>query len=189
MLNQSERAAIAHLWERKLNQDAQKLPVQERHRNLEPASAEFISALASGIQATTILDIGGSSGISTIALAAAARDTNGKVISIEIEPTRQAEARKTIQNLGLSQFVEFRSGDAAEFIPQTPGVDLALIDCEKNDYIKFFDLLLPSEKAVVVADNILSHNLMDYVSHVRRPGNESLTLQIGKGLEVTRIIK
>jgi predicted O-methyltransferase YrrM len=85
--------------------------------------------------------------------------------------------------------VEFRSGDAAEFIPQTPGVDLALIDCEKNDYIKFFDLLLPSEKAVVVADNILSHNLMDYVSHVRRPGNESLTLQIGKGLEVTRIIK
>ena len=42
--------------------------------------------------------------------------------------------------------------------------------------------------AVVVADNILSHDLSDYVRHVRsRPGAESMTLPIGKGLEITRI--
>jgi predicted O-methyltransferase YrrM len=41
---------------------------------------------------------------------------------------------------------------------------------------------------VVVADNILSHQLGDYVAHVRSKKNvESITLPIGKGLEVTRI--
>jgi hypothetical protein len=42
---------------------------------------------------------------------------------------------------------------------------------------------------VVVADNILSHGLGDYVSAVRRyPGVESVTLAIGKGLEVSRFV-
>ena len=42
--------------------------------------------------------------------------------------------------------------------------------------------------SVVVADNIVSHDLSDYVQHVRsRPGVESMTLPIGKGLEITRI--
>jgi hypothetical protein len=41
MLGQRERAAIARLWQRKLEQDARGLPQAERHRNLEPPSAEF----------------------------------------------------------------------------------------------------------------------------------------------------
>jgi hypothetical protein len=43
--------------------------------------------------------------------------------------------------------------------------------------------------SVVVADNILSHDLSDYVEHVRsRAGVECMTLAIGKGLEITRIV-
>ncbi len=41
MLGESERLAIRRLWARKLEQDARSLPRSERHRNLEPASAEF----------------------------------------------------------------------------------------------------------------------------------------------------
>ncbi len=41
--------------------------------------------------------------------------------------------------------------------------------------------------AVVVADNILSHGLTSYVESVRAyAGVESVTLPIGKGLEVSR---
>ena len=47
---------------------------------------------------------------------------------------------------------------------------------------------VPKVRRMVVADNILSHDLTDYVGRVRtRPGVESMTLPIGKGLEVTRI--
>jgi predicted O-methyltransferase YrrM len=188
MLRTEERTEIDRLWARKLQQDAQRLLQPERHRNLEPSSAEFIHALAAGIEAKRILEIGGSSGISTIALAAAARLTGGRVISIEREPVRQADARQTITRLGLDKSVDFILGDAAAVIPVEADLDFAFIDCEKEDYIRFFDRLRMGKGGIIVADNIISHSLSDYVAHVRqRPGAESITLTIGQGLEVTRV--
>jgi len=187
MLSEKERAEIGRLWARKLEQDERKLPQSQRHRNLEPASAEFICALAAGTGARRLLEIGGSSGISTIALAAAARETGGRLTSIEIEPSRQEEARETLRRHDLAHYVEFISGDAGGFLPSLTGlIDFALIDCEKDDYIRFFDMLPVGRGAIVVADNILSHNLHAYVAHVRSRGStRSITLPIGKGLEVT----
>jgi predicted O-methyltransferase YrrM len=187
MLRDRERAEIARLWARKLQQDERRLPQARRHRNLEPASAEFIAALAAGIGAKRLLEIGGSSGISTIALAAAARHTGGRLTSIEIEPARQAEARETIRRLGLDNHVAFILADAAQVLPGLDEpFDFALLDCEKGDYIRFFEMIPAGPGTVVVADNILSHGLTDYVVHVRSRGRaESVTLAVGKGLEVT----
>jgi predicted O-methyltransferase YrrM len=77
MLRDEDHAEIVRLWTRKIEQDQRGLPQSDRHRNLEPTSAEFICALAAGIGAQRILEIGGSSGISTIALASAVRQTRG----------------------------------------------------------------------------------------------------------------
>jgi predicted O-methyltransferase YrrM len=187
VLNERERTAIAALWAEKLAQDARGLPQHERHRNLEPESAEFICALAVGCRARTLLEIGGSSGLSTIALAAAARQTAGRLVSIEIEPSRQDEARRTLRALGLSDGVDFVLADAATVLNRYDGLEFVLIDCEKEDYVRFVGMLRLAPGAVVVADNILSHGLWDYVRHVRsRTGVESVTLPIGKGLEVSR---
>jgi predicted O-methyltransferase YrrM len=188
MLETAEREEIARLWARKQSQDAARIPQPERHRNLEPLSAEFLCSLAAGIQAKRIVEIGGSSGISTIALAAAAKETGGRVISIEIEPERQAEARVTLGKLELASFVDFVLADAANVLPTLGPVELAFIDCEKEDYAPFFDMLCVNSGGLVVADNILSHSLTEYVRHVRsRPGVESITLAIGQGMEVTRV--
>ena len=90
--------------------------------------------------------------------------------------------------LRLNEHVDFVLADAASVLPRYAGLDFVLIDCEKEDYVRFFDLLRLASGAIVVADNILSHGLSDYVRHVRsRPGAESITLPIGKGLEVTRV--
>jgi predicted O-methyltransferase YrrM len=189
MLGEPERNEIARLWERKLRQDELKLPLAERHRNLEPSSAEFICALAAGIGAKRMLEVGGSSGASTIALAAAARHTSGRVTSIEKEPKRQAESRETITRLGLAPYVEFVLEDAASVLKRVGEFDFVFIDCEKDDYPRFFDLLHVAPGGVVVADNIISHSLGGYVAHVRaRPGIGSITLPVGQGLEVTRFV-
>jgi predicted O-methyltransferase YrrM len=187
LLGFREREEIGRLWTRKLRQDAEGISQRDRHRNLEPVSAEFLCALAAGVDAKKTVEIGGSSGISTIALATAARAVAGHVISIEIEPQRQQEARETLSKLGLASYVDFVLADAATILPTLGEVQLALIDCEKEDYVRFFDLLPVAADGVVVADNIISHDLADYVSHVRsRPGVESITLPIGQGLEITR---
>jgi predicted O-methyltransferase YrrM len=68
-------------------------------------------------------------------------------------------------------------------------MDFILIDCEKDDYIRFFDMLKLEPGAIVVADNILSHSLTDYVSHVRSRRLESITLPVGKGLELSRVVQ
>lgn len=187
MLEKAHRDAIEKLWKRKLDQDERGLPQSERHRNLEPDSAEFICALASGCRPGRLMEVGGSSGISTIALAEAARRVNGHLISLEIEPARQAEAKETIASLGLGPWVEFVLGDAGDLIPRFGDLDFVLIDCEKTDYIRFLDMLRLSPQAIVVADNIISHDMRDYVAHVRASRDaESITLPVGKGLEVTR---
>jgi predicted O-methyltransferase YrrM len=188
MLHDRERAAIDALWTVKISQDARDLPQAARCRNLEPDSAELITALASGSHATRLLEIGGSSGISTIALAAAARQTGGRLVSLEIEPARQAESKRTLGDLGLAEHVDYVLADAGTVLHQYDGLQFVLIDCEKEDYIRFFDLLRLAPGAIVVADNILSHDLWEYVQHVRRvPGLESVTLPIGKGLEVSHL--
>ena len=188
MFDEQHRAEIDRLWTRKVQQETAGLPLSERHRNLEPVSAEFLHALVIGLGAKNLLEIGGSSGISTIALASAAQQTQGKLISLEIEPKRQAESKETISRLGLDAFVDFRLGDATAVLPKLTGLEFVLIDCEKEDYIRFFDMLRMHPGAVVVADNIISHRLTEYRIHVRDvPRVESMTLPIGKGLEITRI--
>jgi predicted O-methyltransferase YrrM len=189
LLRRPEREAIAILWSEKLSQDARGLPKAERHRNLEPPSAEFICALAGGCGARRLLEIGGSSGLSTIALAAAARQAGGRLISIEIEAGRQELARRRLKELGLGDYVEFVLADAGQVLGQYEGLEFVLIDCEKEDYQRFLGLLKLSPGAVVVADNIVSHDLRQYVEAVRGyPGVESVTLPIGKGLEVSRFV-
>jgi predicted O-methyltransferase YrrM len=189
LLTATEREAIASLWSQKLSQDARGLPRAERHRNLEPASAEFVCALAGGCGARRLLEIGGSSGLSTIALAAAARQTGGRLVSIEVEPGRQELARRRLKDLGLADRVELVLADAGQVLGQYEGLEFVLIDCEKDDYERFLGLLKLSPGAVVVADNILSHDLRQYVEAVRAyPGVESITLPIGKGLEVSRFV-
>ena len=112
----------------------------------------------------------------------------GVVISIEQEPVRQADAKETLSRLDLAKHVDFVLGEAATVLPLQAGLDFALVDCEKEDYIRFFDTLRMRPGGIIVADNIISHSLSDYVAHVRRhPGTESITLKIGKGLEVTRV--
>lgn len=190
MFSPEQQAAIDRLWRRKLEQDASRAPRAERHRNLEPDSALLLCALATALGAKRLMEIGGSSGLSTIALAEAARRTGGRLASIEIEPRRQEEARRTLRELGLAARVDFMLGDAAALLPGVGEKDFVLIDCEKDDYPRFLDALTLKPGGVVAADNILSHDLADYVRHVRsRPGVESVTLPVGKGLEISRFTR
>ena len=56
------------------------------------------------------------------------------------------------------------------------------------DSADFICALAAGIRAIVVANKVLSHALWDYVGHVRAvPGVQSLTLPVGKGLEVSRV--
>lgn len=127
---------------------------------------------------------------STIALAAAAQQTGGRLVCILPEP-ELAESKKAIKDLGLKDLVEFRTGDPSKLLLNYKKIDFSLVDCKNDDYTKLLKLLdVNPRRSVVVANNLVAKDKgleghltgMDENVEVR-----SLKHPIGKGMEVTMI--
>jgi predicted O-methyltransferase YrrM len=162
------------------------------------ATGSFINLLVREMKPKTILEIGTSYGYSTLWLAEAARAVGSKVITLELQAEKQEYARGQLAKAGLGGWVEFRPGDALESIAQLDGpIGFVLLDLWKDLYIPCFNLFLPKlgPGALVVADNMLSPEsarkpAAAYREHVRAaPGIQSMLLEIGQGLEVSRCVR
>ena len=160
-----------------------------------PATGQLINLLAKEAEAKTILEIGSSYGYSTVWLAEAARETGGKVISLEIHAGKQDHARSATKKAGLDGLVDFRLGDARELIAKLKGsVDFVLLDLWKDLYIPCFDLFYPKlrQGAFIVADNMIfpktaRRHAEAYRKHIRKkPALQSVLLPVGSGLELSR---
>lgn len=134
----------------------------------------YVLARACGSRLT--VEFGTSFGISTIYLAAAARDLGGRVITTEIDATKAARARKNLEHAGLLDVVELRVGDARETLRDLPGpVDMIFLDGWKSVYLPVLQLVEPRlrQHAFVVADNLqlMPDLVRPFVDHIRRSGD------------------
>jgi len=167
--------------------ERQQLPKSPWLEILEPSIAEFIAALAAGNNAHHILQIG--CGISTIALAAAARATGSFVLSIHIDKDKQEAVNDHVKYLGLVEYVKFMTDEPRNVLPLQEGLDFAFLSGNPECYIELFDLLRLKNGSIVVADNALDEEVKEYIKHVRKqPGIRSSTLPLGRGIEVTKIL-
>ena len=90
------------------------------------------------------LEIGAASGYSAIWMGLGMRDTGGKLVTIEYDKARAAEAASNVKKAGLSDIVQVISGDAFAEIPKVPGTfDFVFCDAWKRDYQKFFSMVFP----------------------------------------------
>jgi len=151
--------------------------------------------LSTGAQARRILELGSSYGYSTVWLAAAARATGGKVISLELKEFKIEHARQALTRAGLSTRVEFRVGDCRDSLQELAGpFDFVLLDVWKDLYLPCFELVHPklAPGGVIIADNMLLPEAVRpqaeaYRARVRKAGDmDSVLLDIGNGIEVSR---
>jgi predicted O-methyltransferase YrrM len=85
------------------------------------------------------LEIGTSTGHSAIWIAWGLSKTGGRLITIEIDPDRHAEAVKNFEEAGLTPFIDARLGDAHQLVKQLPGpFDFAFSDADKDWYTQYF---------------------------------------------------
>ena len=104
----------------------------------------FLRVLIATRGAKSILEIGGASGYSGIWLGLGARESGGKVVSIEYDAQRAKEAAQNIARAGLTDVVSVVPGDAFKEIPKLQGTfDFVFLDARKPDYKKFFDMVFP----------------------------------------------
>src|SRR3954462_14945156 len=155
----------------------------------------LLSLLATGGQSRRILELGTSYGYSTVWLAAAARTTGGKVLSLELRDFKIEHARQALTRAGLSTRVEFHAGDCLETLPTLPGpFDFVLLDVWKDLYLPCFELVHPklAPGGIIVADNMLLRaagrpQAEPYRKRVREAGDlDSVLLEIGNGIEISR---
>ncbi len=109
-------------------------------------------------KAKNILEVGTSTGHSTIWLAMAAAKTGGKVTTIEIDPERHAEAKRNFSAAGVSHLIDARLADAHELVNTLPGPwDFVFQDADKDWYLNYWNDLKNkmSSTGCYTADNVL----------------------------------
>lgn len=164
-----------------------------RMRAVGPETGKFLNIVARSQKSPAILEIGTSFGYSGIWLAEAARASGGRLITMEIHEYKSLYAQERAVAAGLSDYIDFKVGDAVEMISALPfGVDFVLLDLWKDLYIPCLEAFYPklNPGAIVVADNMLrpgDENVKMYGRAVRaKPGMTSVLLPVGAGLEVSR---
>jgi predicted O-methyltransferase YrrM len=153
----------------------------------------LFSILLKAIKARRVLEVGTSVGFSTLWLADAV-GRSGRVVTIEMDAMKIEKARKNFRQAGIDKIIEIKQGAALDILRTLRGrFDFVLIDADKENIIRYFDLVLPLVRkgGIIAADNMLfpTHYrpmMKKYARHVRsRRSVQSVTVPIGMGEEIT----
>lgn len=168
-----------------------------RDELLLPVGAEAARFLHSFIIARAprvILELGTSYGYSTLFLADAARACGSRVVTVDLDPQKQAYAKDMLDRAGLTGIVEFRSGDAIRIVDAEPGpFDFVFLDIWKDLYVSCFEAVYPklTDEAVLATDNMIyPEGARDSARALRaainaKPDLQTMLLPIGQGIELT----
>ncbi len=159
-----------------------------------PEVGRLLHALITGRGAKRILELGTSYGYSTAFLADAARQTGGRVYTMDLAADKQQYARTQLEQAGLLPQVEWMLGDATQMLKALEGpFDFVLVDLWKDLYVPCLELFYPklAQNALIVADNMLFPERVradaeTYRAAVKGKGNlQSVLLPIGNGIELS----
>jgi len=152
-----------------------------------PTDGRMLRLLAEAIDAKSVVEIGTSTGYSSLWLALALQKTGGKLTTFEIDGGRAGQARKHFQQAGVENIITVVEGDAHKNVEKLKGpIDLVFIDADKEGYVDYLNKLLP---LVRPGGLILGHNVNMVPKYVKvvtaTPSLETLFYMEGAGLSIT----
>jgi predicted O-methyltransferase YrrM len=141
---------------------------------------------------TSALEIGTSTGHSSIWIAWALSKTGGKLITIEIDESRHKEALENLKAAGLSEYVDARLGNAHELVKTLNGpFDFVFSDADKTWYTQYFKDLEPklSVGSCFTAHNVRNNfsGIAEFLQYVRSLQNfeTSIVGSRGEGISLS----
>ncbi len=165
-----------------------------------------LSLLSKLVNPQHILEIGTYTGYATLCLAEGLKD-NGTIDTIDINEELYDFQKKYFDRSAWSTQIKQHLGDALEIIPQlNKKFDLVFIDADKENYINYFNLIVPlmNKGGVILSDNVLwsgkvlepakpndtsTEVLIEYNRLLKDdPRVETVLLPIRDGLTVSRVI-
>ena len=129
---------------------------------------KLLQVLITTCNAKNILELGTLGGYSTIWMARAL-PADGKVITIEANEQYAAVAKRNIENAGVADKVQLKTGNALDILPQLIAeqkepFDFIFIDADKPPYTEYFEyaLKLSRKGTVILCDNVIREgNVLD----------------------------
>ena len=131
-------------WEKQALAVLDEMSKGQWYLNVTTREGRVLRQLAEAVGAKRVVEIGTSSGYSTIWLALAVRATGGKVFTHEIDPEKIKIASANFQKAGVDDLVTIIEGDAHETVKQhEEPIDVVFLDADKKGYIDYLHELLP----------------------------------------------
>ncbi len=181
-----------------------KIPHDELMLAITKDTGEFFNILLKTSKTKRVLEVGTSTGYSTLWFADALIENwsnNCNILSIEEDPAKINRAQKNFQEAGVSNIIEIRKGKAINILKEllknitedSQKFDFVFLDADKENMIQYFDLVLPMVKSggIIAADNILypekfREDMKKYSKFVAsQPNVQSVTIPIGNGEEIS----
>lgn len=164
--------------------------------NISPVQGKMLQVFAKMCNARNVLELGTLGGYSTIWLANALPD-NGRVTTLEIDPTYAAVAKQNFVYAGLDSKIDIRIGKALDILPQLateglPPFDLIFIDADKPPYLKYFEwaIQLGRPGTIIIADNVIRNGqvLNEQSTDEKVQGVRRLNQALADNTAVTSVI-
>ena len=135
--------------------EMEELAEHERVPIVHWETGRMLAALCRAID-PVVLEVGTAIGYSTLHMAEQLE--RGRVVTLERDPERAAQARDFLSRAGVAERVELVEGDARETIQRVEGpFDFLFVDATKAEYRNYIELAEPklTERALLVVDNLL----------------------------------
>jgi len=176
------------------------IPPEDRMLAITKETGELLNMILRLKNAKNMLEVGMSTGYSTIWCAEAISVQSGKIITIEQNPSKIKRAKENFQKAGVTDTITIKEGWAMQILTELSlqqrykdFFDFVLIDADKENVIEYFDLILPmvSSGGVIVTDNMLypekfRQDMKKFSDYLRKnPKLRTITSPIGNGEEIT----
>ncbi len=146
-----------------------------------------------------MLEIGTSTGYSSIWCAEAIEDNFGEIITIEQNPNKIKRVKENFQKAGISNIITIKEGMAIKILTELniqekyqEYFDFVLIDADKENIKEYFDLIFPmvSKGGIIITDNMLypekyRSEMQKFSKYLKTNPKLRTTSPIGNGEEIT----
>ena len=193
---------LGELEEQSILEKSRKIdvPSDDRMLAITKETGELLNMILRLKNAKNMLEVGTSTGYSTIWCAESISEQSGKIITIEQNPNKIKRAKENFQKAGVTDTINIKEGLAMQILLELnleekykEFFDFVLIDADKENVIEYFDLIFPmvSVGGVIVTDNMLypekyREDMKKFSEYLKNnPKLRTITSPIGNGEEIT----
>ena len=128
-------------------------------------------------QCLSFLELG--TAIARTSIEVAKLDSRMKVVTIERNPDMIVQAKKNIEESGLSDQITLIEGDALE-VDVDGMFDCIFIDAAKAQYQKFFEKYMPlvADEGICIVDNLDFHGMIFDIDNIKNRNTKQLVKKI-----------